>query len=78
MLPRDSIGVGVCVRGGEAMSFDQSKLHRFTVIIPKVLYHKLLEVHLQKKLEGDTRATMSTVVREALEAYLQNSPKRES
>ena len=51
-------------------------VHRFTVIIPKALYHKLLEVHLQKKLDGDTRATMSTVVREALEAYLQNSPKK--
>jgi len=54
-------------------------VRRFTVILPDELYHKLLEINYKKKLAGVRgQASMSDVVREALEAYLKNSPKRES
>jgi len=53
-------------------------MHRFTVIIPKDLYHKLLELQHQKKVSGEVNTTMSQFVREALEAYLKNSPGQES
>ena len=52
-------------------------MQRFTVVLPQELYLKLLEVKHQKKMAGSTQANMSDIVREALEMYLKNSPKRE-
>ncbi len=53
-------------------------MHRFTVIIPKDLYHKLLEKQHERKVAGETNTTMSQFVREALEAYLKDGKERES
>ena len=52
-------------------------MQRFTVVLPQELYLKLLEVKHQKKMAGGTQASMSDIVREALEMYLTNSPKPE-
>ena len=53
-------------------------MQRFTVVLPQELYLKLLGVKHQKKMAGSTQASMSDIVREALEAYLENNQKRES
>jgi len=47
-------------------------MHRFTVIIPKELYHKLLQLQHERKLGGESNTSMSQFVREALEAYLKD------
>ncbi len=49
---------------------------RFTVVLPQEAYVKLMELTHAKKVAGELKASMSDLVREAVDAYLKNSPRK--